>query len=200
MKNLKIFSLFLASMLLFTACSKDDENPEPTATFTFGAETVTLTSGEVIDYGTVGFDDDPTHWNYDFEMTGSTASGRDVELYAELFSSGTTSFNTGTFTFIDDDNINSAADIAGKNFFVSAEIWIDTNGDEVGDENEYFDVTGGTTTVSGGTNNNYTIEYDVTFDNGTSVAAKYTGTFTYFDETDGFAPNTSTRKKRFADR
>jgi hypothetical protein len=127
-------------------------------------------------------------------MTGSTASGRDVELYAELFSSGTTSFNTGTFTFIDDDNINSAADIAGKNFFVSAEIWI------VGDENESFDVTGGTITVSGGTNNNYTIEYDVTFDNGTSVAAKYTGTFTYFNETDGFAPNTSTRKKRFADR
>jgi len=202
MKNLKIFSLFLASMFIFSACKKDVEpnTPEPSATFTFGAETVTLTSGEVNNFGALGFDN-PTHWNYDFFINGSTASGRDAWLYAELISSGSTSFNTGTFTFMDVNNINSAADIAGKNLFSNAYIWIDTNGDEVEDENEFFEVTGGTITVSGGTNNNYTIEYDVIFNSVFSVAAKYTGTFTYTDFTGGgFAPNTSTRKKRFADR
>lgn len=207
LQKVKFIALLATLVLFFTSCKKDkDDEPATTSTFAIDGKSFTLTTGFIDDYGSSGVDTD-THYNYDFYMldgTLNTTTGGyqniKVALYFELFSPGTTNFKVGKFNFIDSDDINTDADVANKYYFEYADAYFDLDGDNTDDENEFFEVIGGSITVSGGTNNNYTVDIDVTLNDNKTIKAKFTYTFTVFDETDGFAPTTVKSPKHFSKR
>ncbi|WP_424961164.1 hypothetical protein [Ekhidna sp.] len=200
MKTIK--STFLLFGFLIFSCGDDDGGNTAGGTFTFDGQTYTAVDGFIEDYGAV----DPfegggtaTHFNYvmgisdaDFEKyldEGDLYFGGDdgvsIVIYLNLYSDGVTSFQEGTFNFIDLDGA-SAADISGKSFFTRGELELDDdglapNGDLDGAE---YEITGGTITLTG-SETNYTIDFDLViteWETGTPVGnavGSYSGEFQY---------------------
>lgn len=201
------FTLFLAVALLasvFTACKKDngdDDDKLDTGLnnqLEYNGTKYALKSGFVTDYGS-----DEAHYNYDFELADGTfdnegdSDNSTVEVYFELYSSGSSSFKTGTFQFItatDDDEITDAK-FSNKNFFSYGDILIDKNSDMEFDDNEVIEVTGGTVIVSG-TARNYTVEFDVSLEDGKKAKGKFSGSFGYYDDRDDDISRLSSKQLR----
>ncbi|WP_205502567.1 hypothetical protein [Rufibacter psychrotolerans] len=187
--SLKCFCLAVLAGFTFVSCSDDDEeevSPNTDNKVVYNGTTYSMKSGLVEDYGP-----SDNHYNYDFYITDGTitTSNNDFEvvnskivLFAELLSPGTSEFKTGTFSFV--QNYNDAGN-ENKHVFEDALVVTDTNNDNILDEqDEELGVTGGTVKVSGGNNRNYTVEFDVTLENGKTAKGGYSGTFTYRDERD----------------
>lgn len=197
-------SVLLALGFLFFSCGDDDGGSTTGGTFTFDGQTYTAVDGFIEDYGAV----DPfegggtaTHFNYvmgisdaDFVMITDDgdpyfggSDGVSIVIYLNLYSDGVTSFQDGTFSFIDLDGA-STADISGESFFTRGELELDDdnlapNGDLDGDE---YEITGGTITLTG-SETNYTIDFDLDiteWESGTPVGnavGSYSGEFQYQD-------------------
>lgn len=202
-QNVKRVVLFTLLSLPFISCEKDKDNePAISETFKVEGKSFTIKEGFIEDYGSYGVGENDTHYNYDFflidgdaELEVEEVSDFKAGLYFELFSPGTSGFTTGKFNFIDEEDINLESDIVGKHFFTYAEAYFDLDDDGVEDEeSEYFYVIGGSITVSGGTNNNYTVEFDVKLDNNETIKGKFADTFIFID---GFAPIPEKSKKHF---
>jgi hypothetical protein len=193
--NLKYVLLLAFASLFIVACEKDDDDDDDNGnnTIVFDGTSYTIVDGLVEDYGEY----DPiesgeyTHWNYDFslldvEFTQETEEGytywdapesASFFAYAELFSPGTTSFQAGTFEFIEYDSA-TPENIDGKFFFNEAYMGIKVDGDETG-----FEATAGTVKVSG-SGSNWTIEFDLTLEGGKTAKGSYSGTFKMEDESE----------------
>ncbi|WP_207434262.1 hypothetical protein [Sabulibacter ruber] len=187
-----IRSLALAVLVGFTfsACSDDDDevSPDTENRIEYNGASYTLKSGVVIDYGVTG--DEDTHYNYDFMVTDGILPDTEeifeipnakISVYAELLSPGADAFEVGTFTFVQDVN---AAQNRDKHVFEYVEVVVDSNNDNMLDmDDDYLEVTGGTIKVSG-SNNDYTVEYNLTLDGGKTVKGNYSGDFNYIDGRD----------------
>ncbi|MCC9166929.1 hypothetical protein [Pontibacter harenae] len=180
--------VLLAGFALASCSDDDDDNATPSLDdkVEYDGQTYNLRTGVVEDYGT---GDVEGHYNYDFYVTDGTLVVEDDEaaslenakilVYTELFSSGEAAFTTGTFTFVQDAESSQAN---GKHVFENAEVIVDSNNDNILDENDdVFEATGGTVTVSG-SNNNYTLDFNLTLNNGKTARGNYSGNFRYFDE------------------
>lgn len=111
----------------------------------------------------------------DADLLSSSATFS-TELVLALFSPGT-SFTTGTFQYASIDNIVQLAAQQNKYFFTQSGLLIDLNADgDSDDEGEELAITGGTIKVSG-TQPNYTVECDLTLENGKSLKVQYSGAF-----------------------
>lgn len=196
-------TLGVAVISFLSSCSSDDSDELGANQITFDGNTYTMVGGLVEDYGAGSPADNATsdtHYNYDFtvadaEFVQFTDDFGDIEfrandatfgVYVELFSPTTTSFDVGTFTFIDGDQSEVLTSIDGKYFFSAAEAYIPTGGvDSDGDpEFDEFEVTGGTVTVSGSGPTDFTITYDLQFAGGKTLSGSYNGSFVFSDETD----------------
>ncbi|MCC9166928.1 hypothetical protein [Pontibacter harenae] len=195
----------------FVSCSKDDDEdttPSLNNQIEYNGTTYNIQTGIIEDWGSVGLsdgdedlyisNDNVTHYNYDVSITDGTLQansdgelenvGATVFVYAELLSPGTTNFTTGTFSYIEyeDDLTQEQIDAKynNKSFFEDAYIVIDANGNgtlDASDASSIAYATGGTITVSG-SNNNYTVDYNLTLDNGRTIVGSYSGDFQYFDQ------------------
>ncbi len=169
----KIQMLLSLGLMVFTFSCGDDEGSSGTS-FSLNGIDFSLEGGIVSDYGAVDYvgSGTPTHYNYDFSLFDGTADVENeiftgsVVLYAELLSFGTEAFQNGTFEFIEDPTVN---DIDGENYFRSAFITIDGNGNstffetsEDVDSDLYYVVTDGSISVTNNGNNNFTITYNIT--------------------------------------
>lgn len=185
----------------------DVSDVEDNSNLTFEGVDYNLVDGFAFDYGSTAYfteDEMHTHYNYDFALIDQLStlddesetglSNPDVELiaYIELFSAGTASFQSGTFQYVNEDDITQEDQTAilGKNFFTYAFFEFASNS-----ESEY-QIVGGTVKVTDNGSNNYTLEFDVsvqeyifateTFNpsSNESLSFTYTGDFQYVDETD----------------
>lgn len=201
MQKLKSMTLILGmiSVSLILSCSSD-ESVDLTNQITFDGNVYIMTSGLVSDYGAYAPLDNNTgqesHYNFDFVILdapleqlqdgsdtfiGPSASTT-IVIYIELFSPGTSTFQAGTFNYIDEDNATQA-DIDGEFFFSYGEIELDTDGVVNGDlDGPEYELTGGSVVVEGSGNTDYTITYNLTTTGGRSLSGTYTGEFTYSDE------------------
>lgn len=197
--NLNWSALILLFSFFAVSCQEDDDNPvTPTNETEYNGTKYSMDEGLIMDYGEWGFyGQTATHYNYDFLITNGSIgyNNGDVEeingsiaIIAELYSSGASKFNTGTFNYINSDNDGSLnesqleAKYKDKFVFSDAGILLDTNGNK-----ELFDdlqsailVTGGTIKVSG-TEPNYTIEYNLTLQNGQTAKGSFNKTFVKID-------------------
>jgi len=206
----------ISLLLFFTSCGDDDSGDngmnQETPTFTFDGNGYTIDGGEVYDYGAVNYVDagDASHYNYDFVVYDGTVDVQNQTfdgsffVYAELLSSGTGSFQPGTFTFV---LPQEASEVAGMNYFAIADLAFDANqNNSVEDaEDQYFIAFGGTIEVTDNGNNNFTLTYDldiVQFDlanenfvegSETSLEFSVTTDFAYFDESQAARLETARR-------
>jgi hypothetical protein len=110
------------------------------------------------------------------EINGSFA------VFSELASAGAAEFNTGTFNYVDASNDNSLNDTQleakykNKSVFSDVEVYIDTNGNGLLGDEIPVEANGGTIKVSG-SNNNYTLEFDLTLTNGKTLKGKTASSF-----------------------
>lgn len=182
----KLLYSFLALGLLTTvSCKDDDETPAPAPvannTVAYDGADYSIDNGAIIDWGTDG-----EHYNYDvfladgeIDFETNTASGASIIVYAELFSPGDEEFSSGTFNF------NASGNVSGKHYFEMAEIMVDSNDNGQLDENDdLLTVTAGKIITTGDASN-FTLELDVTLDNGKTLKGKYTRSFDYYDGTGG---------------
>ena len=206
MKNLRKL-VFIPGMIAIAgimSCSKDDA-AETVATendMVFDGKTYTVVDGLISDYGSYepldGGSTD-THYNYDFDVVdaplvtitddGETylgaGDGTTFHVYIELFSPGTSAFQAGTFSYMNEDGNPTAADIEGKFFFFAGEVELDSDGVENGDlDGPEYEINGGTVTVTGTSASNYSISFDVTTSGGKTLTGSYSGTFRFEDQTD----------------
>ncbi|WP_207433504.1 hypothetical protein [Sabulibacter ruber] len=140
------------------------------------------------DFGPIGFSEDvETHYAQEFALLDTVTKTLSVKAALDMFllSSGTTTFKTGTFDYVNlDDEIDfedeesvaaATAKYRDKNLILQTAFLLDSNNDEEFDEDtEVFEVTGGSITVSG-TAPNYTIECDVQLQNNNGLKAHYSG-------------------------
>ncbi|EMR02634.1 hypothetical protein [Cesiribacter andamanensis] len=202
-----LFHLGAMLLILATVSCKDDDGggapAEPENSFSFDGKTYQMNYGFIEDWGPANVSmegEEDTHYNYDFYLTDATvtpsgAQGLTYLLYSELYSSGSGNFQTGTFKWVDHENLTED-DVNNANFFVAL-LAEDGNGDgDLGDSQDRFhEPTGGTITVSGTDLSAYTITYDLRFSDNRRLQGSYTGEFDYFDERDGErAPTNDWRK------
>ena len=195
--NLKFILLLAISSAFLMGCEKDDDDEKSgNNTVVYNGTTYTIKDGLVNDYGAFDPIDqgENTHYNYDFVVVddelvqytedgytfweADTTNASIFYIYAELFSPGTSSFQTGTFTFKDYEAA-TAENIDGEFFFTDAYVGFV----KYGDDEEGYEATGGTIKVSG-SNLNYTIEYDLTLPNSKTAKGSFSGTFKYDDNRD----------------
>ena len=163
--------------LLLTIACKEDEEDAPANVLRYDDKAYTIVKGYILDFG-----EDVLHYNYRFLLTDGIADigtvsveNGNVLLVADLFSSGTAGFQTGSFQF------NDTGNVSGKNYFEYAAITTDTNQDGVlNDEDQTFNATAGTIVVSGAPGN-YTLDYNITLENGKTAYGKYSGAFEVID-------------------
>jgi hypothetical protein len=104
-------------------------------------------------------------------------------VFTELASAGASEFKTGTFQYMnddEDDNLSDAqleAKYKDKSFFVDARVYIDTNGNKKLKEETPIRANGGTVKVAK-SGNTYTIEYNLTLENGKTLKGRNASTFT----------------------
>ncbi len=181
---------------------EDMEDPSEENTLVYNNTNYTIKDGGIEDYGAFPPLDNgiTSHYNFDFYIFDAdftiVTEGEDIYweappdatfgFYAELFSPGIGGFQTGAFQFMDLSNANQSS-INGKYFFDYADVYIDSRGffDENGEERDNFqveqEVVGGTITVSG-SGLNYTLNVDVTLQNGQRLQGSCSLTFEYIDE------------------
>lgn len=200
----KLFTMI--SICMFAACSDDDDSGTTTAggtnggsnstSITFDGRNYNMSAGLIGDFGPSGLDEN-THYNYDFAITDddlvfitdtvfnesyyAPGESATISVYIELFSPDTAGFQTGTFTYIDEDDIDSAA-ISGNYFFSTGEIELDDDGVVMGDlDGDEFDIAGGTVIVSGTGPTSFTIDFNIQTDDGKTLSGKYSGPWIYQD-------------------
>ena len=192
--SLKFLTLLAFASLFIISCSKDDDDDDDANnnTVVYDGTSYTMVDGLVSDYGSYDPIDLGTasHYNIDFAIVDAVlvqvtegdytywnpGENTTIWAYAELFSSGTASFQTGTFVFIDYDTA-TAESIEGKIFFTDVEVGVISGTSEL-----EFEATAGTVTVSG-SGTNYTISFDITLENGKKLTGGYSGVFKFEDET-----------------
>ncbi len=125
----------------------------------------TLVDGLIDDFG-----GDGTHYNYDFFLVNDEIKMEDGDLvpgeettifvYAELFSAGNSSFNPGTFEYLDVFS-TPRNDQSYFNYFAIATY--DDPSDVVNEQDpaKWFIAVGGSVTVTQNTGLNYTIAYNL---------------------------------------
>ncbi len=182
MKKL-LYSMLAFGLLTTVSCTDDDNTPAPTPlpedAVAYNGKNYDIDNGAVIDWGTW-----ENHYNYDFFLTdgemdfeNETAIGATVMIYAELWSPGTESFSTGTFTF------DNSGDTDGKRFFETTLVVMDTNNNgELDEDDDQLTVKAGTIKVAG-SDADFTVEMDVTLSNDKPMKGKYSGTFDVFEGT-----------------
>ena len=194
MKLLKTKSILLLSFLSILLLSCKDDEKESTAAsnkLNFEGSTYTFQGGVISDYGSADLlnSGSPTHYNFDFIIADDDfVLGADQEysplnatigLYIELFSASTSSFQAGTFQYVDGDNA-TVADIEGKNVFGVCDLFFVDSADE-------YTATAGSVVVTKNSDLNYTLKYDLMVQKngaGTEIPLKlaFTGAFKYDDE------------------
>lgn len=186
--NLKFIVLLAIASAFLMSCEKDDDDDDGGSnSIVFDGTSYSIKDGLISDYG--AYD---THWNYDFVLVNAAltevtedgytyfdAPEATFYVYAELFSPGTSSFQTGTFQYMSYDA--SAEDVDGKYYFY--DVTVGTRNADGTNEMDY-EATAGTVKVTG-SGSNYTIEFDVTVEGGKTVKGSYSGTFKTEDETEG---------------
>lgn len=190
--NLKLIAMLAIAGAFLMACSDDDDDDDDNGTsITFDGTNYTIADGTIEDYGAYNPLDEASHYNYDFHFSdkafieyteeGYTYWEADTTstfyIYAELFSPGTSAFQTGTFEYMDSEGLTQS-DIDGKFFFYDVYV-----GTRSGDTFMDYDATSGTVTVSG-SGTNYKIEFDVTFTGGKKLTGTYEGSFKYSDSSE----------------
>lgn len=204
MKNLKAIALILGVgvISILSSCSSDDSGDVVNNVITFDGNTYTMVAGVVEDYGAFNPEDDAetdSHYNYDFTIADAAfvmevdefndveyeAPGATFGVYVELFSSGASDFQTGTFTFIGHEESDAGAG-AGTSFFSAAEAYIPTGGTDSDGDPEFIEheATGGSVTVSGSGPTDFTITYNLQFSGGRTLTGTYNAGFVFSDETD----------------
>ncbi|MFD2561970.1 hypothetical protein [Aquimarina rubra] len=163
MKKITFLFAFVSALAL-TSCSSDDDGAtiEVTNQISYAGTLVDVSSTSVEDYGTTQIEG---HYNLDFYLNG-TNDGIAYEFYVELFSPITGNefvFTPGTFSFLAETPETPAF------HFDIATLRVD---------GVTYDAVGGTVTISGGENNNYTIVADIQLDNNEMVTVSFSGTFT----------------------
>lgn len=211
MKKLKTITAFTAifALLLFTACSDDDDDsttnsggntaPASSSAISFDSKSYNMLSGLILDYGSASVLDSTleSHYNMDFYMLDGTltlvqdsinddeyiaSNNSTILVYVELFSPDTTSFKTGTFTFIDEDSV-TVSSTSGKYFFTYGEVELDNDGVVNGDfDGPEFDLVGGSVVVSGTPPSSYTLNYNLQVEGGRTLTGTYNGSFIYRDD------------------
>ncbi|WP_378175144.1 hypothetical protein [Aquimarina sp. SS2-1] len=163
MKKITFLFAFISALVL-TSCSSDDDGAivEVTNQISYAGTVVNVSEAEVEDFGTTT---EQGYYNLDFTVSG-TNDNVPYEFYAELFSpvSGENAvFTPGTFNFSATTPDNPAF------HFNIVTLRVD---------GITFDAIGGTVTISGGENNNYTIVADIQLNNNEMVTVSFSGTFT----------------------
>jgi len=208
MKNFRISTLLMAlvALLSFSACSDDDSddnnsggaNSPASNTIVFDGTTYNLKSGLASDYGAASFGNSnvSSHYNYDFDVLDGTISANPdttgdeyilstnttISLYVELFSPDTTSFKTGTFSYIPDSLVTEAL-VQGKYWFSASDVQLDNDGVVNGQlDGPNYDVVGGSVIVSGTGPASYALTYNLQVEGGRNLTGTYNGSFLYNDE------------------
>lgn len=172
----------------FMGCKENSSGSKKSDELSYGEETLELSWGMAFDYGefTEGYR------NYDFaifeveEDTSSENVNSDHSIYLWFESLGASSFDPGTYTYSDGETID-------ENHLYEGDIIFFNGGSE--DDAEFYFVTGGKVDISkdGST---YTLDIDVTLENGKDLKGSFSYDFEVFDESeDGSVKMTNDRKK-----
>lgn len=169
---MKIKYYYLLVFLALFSCSEDDEESDPTSNFLFYEEEFyAVSEGMTVDFGSGS-----SHYNYDFYLTDGEAftsessrtfTGFSYIFYLELFSNGTSKFNTGEFTFISEEQA-TVENIANKNWFSNIQWRTIEEGDVILGDN----IENGIVTVSG-EEENYTLDININFKDGAALKGNY---------------------------
>lgn len=158
--------LLLASVVILSSCKDDDDSTVSiSGSVVYDGTTTSLNNGLIVDYGE---DVDYNEYNYDFYLSDGaidyTATSYSeifkgsIVVYLELYNEGS-SFETGTYTFDGSSNYIASAYINTGGSF-SSEVYAES----------------GTVTVSGD-DSNYTVTYELTFEDETTATGTVGGTF-----------------------
>ncbi|MEP5610839.1 MAG: hypothetical protein ABJP45_01255 [Cyclobacteriaceae bacterium] len=205
MKRFKNVALIPGMIVMagLLSCSKDDSGTTSTNVITFNGEAFTMVAGRSQDYGPSDpVDNNLSHYNYDLTISdaafvvetdadGDTGfePGTDfgIVVYVELFSPGVSTFQVGTFNFIDGEQAEVQLSLIEGNFFFSAaEVFMPAGGlDSDGDPllNEY-EATGGTVTVTGSAPTDFVVTYNLQLTGGMTLTGTYSGDFVFSNEND----------------
>jgi len=198
-RNIKLMSAVLAATLAFSGCSKDEETPAKTNSFSFQSKTYETPKGFIEFWGP---ESDNKSANFDIllvsaEVSYDAASDEYTTnpnydyVYFELNSSSLTELVSGTYTY---DNVDWELDeLVKPNTFSDAGVGVDVvdESESVDDEYGSDETTTGTVTVnkSGST---YEITYSVKLENNKMVEGYYKGTLTAIDYSDEGAMKSAT--------
>lgn len=170
------------------SCKENSSGSKKSNELTYGDETLELAWGIAFDYGeyTEGYR------NYDFSLfeveedTTSENIESDHGIYFWFESLGPDSFDPGTYTYSDGENIDA-------NHIYEGDIIFFNGGSE--EDFEFYFVTDGTVDISidGDT---YTLDMDVTFDNGKELKGSFSYDFEVFDESEGESAKMINDQKR----
>ncbi len=219
--------IYLSFTALIFSCNADEEESanrdedmpgETSNQLQFNGESYSFIDGVVSDFGSfnplgVG---DPVHYNYDFiiiddELMLVTENGEtfydadnfSILLDVELFSPGTQNFQTGTFEFLNTEEL-AIEDIEGEFFFEFLDLLVETPSGGL-----LYTATSGTVEVIENSNLNYTLNYNVQVQQynedqevlvpGTAenISFSYTGDFKFRDETSNAGRSLNSQKRLY---
>ena len=171
-KIIRRIALLTMFSIVFTSCSKKEEEPTPKPTnfFTVDASEYSLNEAFTIEYG----GDATTGYNFDLlvfssgldpDVSNENFTGEGEFMYFELWSTSTTGLAAGTYTI----NLNTI-----PNACTSTNIRINHNGATGSNDAEYA-ASAGTVTIAvdGAT---YSIDFDLTVTGSKTLTGNYTGT------------------------
>lgn len=185
--------IFLLPIVLLNGCKESgtDSDSKSDNNFEYDGKTYALEAGVIFDYGveSEGFR------NYDFILTEKVEDfdelneseeeelNSDYFVYFWLESLGESSFTGGTFNFDDSEEAETSHLYSSELTFLS------------GNEEEYFEAISGKVNVSidGDT---YTLDFDITLDNGKKMVGKFSYDFQIFDESSLEKSATSDSEKK----
>ena len=162
MKRITKLSCLLFISLLIASCSSDDDSTSAnfSNTVEYGDDVFDVEEAQIVDYGA-----DESYYNYDYTLEGTSSDGVSFRFYAELYSTGTESFDAGSFEYYDDSSDEEYPDF----FYEYSYITID-------DVTYYVD--GGDIVVSGN-DTTYSISGALTTENGDVINVSYSGEFVF---------------------
>jgi len=189
MKTKNLMQILLAIVVGFTSCETGSDNT-PDNIVEYNSSKYTISKGTFVDNGTSNYYG--THYDFDFYATDGTfiynsaAEVIDVKakiaIYAYMSSFGTSSFKTGTYTFIDDSNDSNLTAAQLKSKYENKSLFYEAGIVTGADMNtslanvKQILVTSGAIKVEG-TKPNYTLTYDLVLEGGKTVKGSYFGTF-----------------------
>lgn len=194
MKSRKALLYLLLALFLTNACKDNDaaEPKVPANTVAYGEDPFSITQPGIQDLS--NNTDFPSHHCYRiiltdgkltlYENTTLTGSqGNSFTVSVRLFSPGTDAFKPGTFQYINTEEllVAEANDQVKDKFFFNAGNFSMQIGEDDDDpfttpEYELAKAISGTVKVAGAANP-YTIDIDLTMDNGKKLKANYSGNF-----------------------